>query len=138
MDTGREFTERWHHQMQIRDAVGAPLLLNRRWLTPVLDLSVRALPRAFAASHVCEPGTAVVLRVRRDRAWVWSVVCQPSGWTILRGCADDPAASLRTDPDVVWRLFFGMLPVEEARGLVEIAGQASLAEPMLHARAVMV
>jgi hypothetical protein len=30
LDTGREYTERWHHQMQIRDAVGAPPLLERR------------------------------------------------------------------------------------------------------------
>ena len=47
MDIGREYTERWHHQMQIRDAVGADPLLDARWLDPVLDLSVRALPRAY-------------------------------------------------------------------------------------------
>ena len=32
MDIGREYTEWWHHQMQIRDAVGAPLLLEAKWL----------------------------------------------------------------------------------------------------------
>ncbi|HEV2719077.1 MAG TPA: maleylpyruvate isomerase N-terminal domain-containing protein, partial [Thermoanaerobaculia bacterium] len=48
MDTGREYTEWWHHQMQIRDAVGAPPLLVARWLAPLLDFSVRALPRAYA------------------------------------------------------------------------------------------
>src|ERR1051325_933044 len=35
MDTGREYTEWWHHQMQIRDAAGAPkILLDERWLEP--------------------------------------------------------------------------------------------------------
>ena len=29
MDVGRDYTERWHHQMQIRDAVGRPRLLSR-------------------------------------------------------------------------------------------------------------
>jgi hypothetical protein len=48
-DIGRDYTERWHHQMQIRDAVGAPPLLARQWLTPLLDLSVRCLPHAYAA-----------------------------------------------------------------------------------------
>src|SRR5258705_27179 len=43
MDIGREYTEGWHHQMQIRDAVGAPLLLDAKWLTPLLSLSVRAI-----------------------------------------------------------------------------------------------
>ena len=46
MDTGREYTERWHHQMQIREAVGAPGLVQRRLYLPVLDLSVRSFPRA--------------------------------------------------------------------------------------------
>ena len=48
MDIGREYTEFWHHQMQIRDAVNAAPLLQRRWLHPLLDLSVRAFPRAYA------------------------------------------------------------------------------------------
>lgn len=43
LDTGREYTERWHHQMQIRDAVAAPpMLLEARWCRPLLELSVRA------------------------------------------------------------------------------------------------
>src|SRR5687767_9501737 len=50
MDTGREYTEVWHHQMQIRDAVNAPGLLEGRWLYPLLDFSVRALPHAYAAT----------------------------------------------------------------------------------------
>src|SRR3954471_13380655 len=47
MDIGREYTEWWHHQMQIRGAAGAPPLLVARWLAPLLDFSVRALPRAY-------------------------------------------------------------------------------------------
>src|SRR5438270_2949035 len=43
MDSGREYTEWWHHQMQIRDAAGrSPLLLERQWLEPLLDFSLRA------------------------------------------------------------------------------------------------
>lgn len=45
MDTGREYTERWHHQMQIRDAAGLPLLLTDEWFEPLLSFF---LPRARA------------------------------------------------------------------------------------------
>lgn len=31
LDIGREFTEQWHHQMQIRDAVGAAPLPDPAW-----------------------------------------------------------------------------------------------------------
>ena len=43
-DIGREYTERWLHQQQIREAVGAAGLTARRWLHPTLDSFVRALP----------------------------------------------------------------------------------------------
>ncbi len=63
MDVGREYTERWHHQMQIRDATSAPpTLLEARWYRPLLDLSVRALPKSYA-DVAAEPGTAVVFVV---------------------------------------------------------------------------
>ena len=36
-DIGQEYTERWHQQEQIREAVGAPGLTARRWLhTPAM------------------------------------------------------------------------------------------------------
>lgn len=49
-DLAREYTERWHHQQQIRDAVGAPGLTARQWLYPVLDTFMRGLPHAYRAS----------------------------------------------------------------------------------------
>ena len=49
MDTGREYTERWHHQQQIREATGRPGLVAPQWLRPVLEISLRALPHAYRA-----------------------------------------------------------------------------------------
>ncbi len=46
-DLGREFTELWHHQAQIRDAVGAPSLGDPAWLHAVLLIALRGLPHAF-------------------------------------------------------------------------------------------
>ena len=41
----REYTEKWHHQQQIRLAVGdEQTLLEEKWYLPYLDTSVRALP----------------------------------------------------------------------------------------------
>src|ERR1700751_1376405 len=46
-DVAREYTERWHHQQQIRDAAGRPGLYERRLFEPVLDKFVRGLPHTF-------------------------------------------------------------------------------------------
>lgn len=135
MDTGREYTERWHHQMQIRDAVGAPpLLLDERWLSPLLDLSVRALPRAYE-NVVAPAGTAVVFEVE---PYVWSVVRGETGWRVFGGEASDALARVRAGADTAWRLLYNALAPDDARARVTIDGDPRLAGPILGARSVMV
>jgi uncharacterized protein (TIGR03083 family) len=135
MDVGREYTEKWHHQMQIRDSVGAPGLLQPRWLEPLLALSVRAFRRAYR--DVAAPaGTAVVFEVVGASAW--SVVREASSWVVMRGRAAKPAASLRTDADTAWRLLYNALSPERARAGVETTGDPVLSAPILAARSVMV
>jgi uncharacterized protein (TIGR03083 family) len=137
MDIGREYTERWHHQMQIRHAVGADGLLEPRWLYPLLDLSVRAFGRAYAGVHAA-PGVAVVFEVEAPGENVWSVVRDGSGWVVTRGRADNAAALVRVDADTAWRLLYNALSFEDAGARVRIDGDRDLAEPMLRARSVMV
>src|SRR5512141_2467960 len=57
-DLGREYTEKWHHQAQIRLAVGAAPLEDRRFFHPVLAFSMHALPRALDGEAAPE-GSAV-------------------------------------------------------------------------------
>src|SRR5260370_18745367 len=45
-DTAREFTERWHHQQQIRLAVDKPGIMTREFYYPVLDCLMLGLPYA--------------------------------------------------------------------------------------------
>ena len=136
-DVGRDYTERWHHQMQIRDAVGAPLLLESRWLRPLLDLSVRALPRAYA-SVIAEEGTSIVFQVDGREEEVWSVIREDGGWQIRQGAASNPAAIVRADADAAWRLLYNALPREAALERISMEGDTVLAEPFLSTRSVMV
>lgn len=46
-DIAREYTERWHHQMQIRDALNKEPLYERELYYPVLNTFMRALPYHF-------------------------------------------------------------------------------------------
>lgn len=137
LDTGREYTERWHHQMQIREAVGARPLLQRRWLHPILDLSVRAFRRAYKG--VPAPvGTTVVFEVEAEEQHAWSVVREEAGWAVWRGRRSDAAACVRADADTAWKLLYNALPPEAVRDRVAVTGDRRLATPMLDARSVMV
>ena len=137
MDVGREYTERWHHQMQIRDAVGAPLLLEPRWLVPVLELSVRAFPRAYAGV-VAPEGTSVAFEVAGVPGGVWTTRMERDGWRVHRGREGVAHATVRLTPDEGWRLLYNALPAERARETLAIEGDLALAEPLLRARSVMV
>lgn len=137
MDTGREYTERWHHQMQIRDAVGAGGLLQQRWFRPVLDLSVRAFRRAYK-DVTAAAGTAVVFEVDAEGDNVWSVVREQSGWVVMQGRSSRATAGVRTDGDAAWKLLYNALSPAAVRARVAISGDRTLAEPMLAARSVMV
>lgn len=136
MDTGREYTERWHHQMQIRDATGRPRLLEPRWLMPLLDISVRALPHAYAG--VTAPkGTTVALDVYGETAGTWSLVREDGGWSIMQGRSETPTTTVRVAADDVWRMFYNALSAEAATR-VEVSGDIDLAAPLLRTRSVIV
>jgi hypothetical protein len=138
MDTGREYTERWHHQMQIRDAVGAPqVLLQPRWMTPLLDIAACAWPPAYAGV-VAPPGTAVQFDVTGDTTGTWSIVAGDVGWDVHAGQTSGPACVIRTSADTAWRLLFNALSPEQIGERLSVAGDASLAVPLLRARSVIV
>jgi uncharacterized protein (TIGR03083 family) len=137
MDTGREYTERWHHQAQIRDAVGAPLLLSARWFDAVMDISMRALPHAFA-SVAAPVGAALVVEVAGETRQAWSLVREPRGWALFTGPAARHDTTARMTADTAWRLLFNGLSPEAARARLEVAGAPALAETLAHARAVIV
>jgi uncharacterized protein (TIGR03083 family) len=136
-DVGREFTERWHHQMHIRDAVGAPGLKSRRWIEPILRLSVLALRRSYARV-AAEPGTTVVLRVSGSWRHEWSMVRGPHGWDLLDGAGARPDAAVSMDAQSAWRSFFDFCSVAETRARTDVQGDVALAEPILRARSVMI
>jgi len=136
MDTGREYTERWHHQAQIRDATGSLRLLAPRWLEPLLDFSVRVLPYAYGSVNA-PPRTAVALIVEGETHAAWSVVRAEARWQVFRGRPADPAAAVRIASDDVWRLFYNALSDDAVNARVRIEGDAALAAPLLRARSVI-
>jgi len=137
MDVGRDYTERWHHQMQIRDAVGAAPLFERRWLYPLLELSVRALPRAYART-TARVGSTVVLEVEGAEPMTWTLVRDGVIWVVKRGRPSTADAEVRFDADTAWKLFYNALKSAEGHARASVTGNRLLAEPLFTVRSVMV
>jgi uncharacterized protein (TIGR03083 family) len=137
MDVGREYTEKWHHQAQIREAVGAIALDSRRWLGPVIELSMYALPHALRQLEATA-GSALSVHIEGEAGGVWHVLRGERGWELRAGEADEPAARVRLDAGTAWRLFFNALDRDAAARLVEVSGDEQLYTTFLTVRSVMV
>jgi hypothetical protein len=136
LDVAREYTERWVHQQQIRDAVGKPGLADRRFLAPVLATFAHALPVAFR--HTDAPrGTTVHLHVTGDSGGDWSVVRAEDGWTLHAGGPPAPDARVVLDGAMAWRLFSKGLDPAQAKQHTTFAGDRSLGVRVLHAVAII-
>lgn len=137
-DVGREFTELWHHQMQIRLAVGAdPPPGDARHLKAVLDISLRALPHAYR-SVTAAAGTAVGVEIAGPAGGAWTLTRDGDRWTLWSGTADRADARIRMSDDTAWRLLYNALPPARASAAVTVDGPSDLAAPFLHARSIVV
>jgi hypothetical protein len=138
LDIGREFTEQWHHQMQVRDAVGAPPPSDPAWLHAVLLIAVRGLPHAYRAAAAA-PGTPVVVEITGHAGGTFTLRREEATWRILSG-EDEATARARAvlSDDTAWRLLFNGPGREQAAALVRSSGDGELVEPLLGARAVVV
>ena len=136
-DLGREFTEQWHHQAQIREAVGAPPL-SRSDLAALgaADRAARAAPRVPRHSRGHRPRGD-----HRDcgaSGGVWTLRRDPNRWTLWAGTEGQESARVRMSDDTAWRLLFNALPPQALAGRVSVTGDAALAEPLMRARSVVV
>lgn len=133
LDLAREYTERWHHQQQIRDAVSRPGLKEPRLFAPVLDAFVRALPHTFRKTDAHE-GTQVGLTISGDAGGRWILRREDDVWNLYVAEPDDRSAidaDTIIDQDVAWRLFSRGVGIDEARAAASLSGNLALAAKTL-------
>jgi uncharacterized protein (TIGR03083 family) len=136
LDVGRDFTERWHHQQQIRDATGRPALDGAEWLGPVLAIAVRALPVACAGVRGRE-GDALVVELQGPGGQAWSVFHDDGRWRLRPGATASPRARVTLDGKTAARVWHKLVDPEVARARARLEGDETLARAALRALAVM-
>ena len=136
-DIGREFTELWHHQAQVRDAVGAPPLPDPRWQHAVLLIALRGLPHAYRDVPAA-PGQGLTIEVTGEAGGVWTLRREENRFRLWAGEDAGAAARVEMSDDTAWRLLFNALPPGRADALVARSGDPALTTPLLRARSVIV
>jgi uncharacterized protein (TIGR03083 family) len=136
-DVGREFTELWHHQQQIRIAVGAAPLADHRHLRAVIEIALRGLPHAYR-DVAAAPGATLLLDVSGGAGGQWTVARNAAGWTLHAGSPPVPTARISLSDDALWKLLFNAVGEVEAPAVMALEGDTSLAAPLVRARSVIV
>lgn len=136
MHVAREYTEKWLHQQQIRDAVGKPALMTAELFHPFISTFMLALPHTFR--HTTAPDAAfVTVTVTGDGGGSWHLQRQGEKWVLTEKPAGDPLSETIIDADTAWRLFSKSLRPEQVQDRVRITGDRQLGETALGMVSVM-
>jgi len=132
----REYTEKFLHQQQIRDAVGRQGIMTKEFFYPFVDTFMFALPHTFRDISA-ENGTIVSIEVSTELGGIWSIVKTEKGWDLEKSKNLYPTSKIVIDPETVWKLFSKSWKPEQVIDKVKIMGNIDLAKKALSIVAVM-
>ena len=124
-DTAREFTERWHHQQQIRLAVNKPGIMTRELYYPVLDCFLRALPFTYRAVSA-KPQTYVQINVSGECGGSWYLYRAEETWQLIEEPFGQKVSETTIPQEIAWRIFTKGIDRASALSQVKVAGVRAL------------
>jgi len=131
----REYTEKWHHQQQIRLAVGQEeILYQERFYHPYLQTSMRALPYHYRTMRA-EEGEAIKFVVDKLS---WVLAFHKGSWGFSENeehC--ELVCEVHVDSEIAWRIFTNGINKESAKSTLQITGNEKLGEHIVDMLAVM-
>ncbi|MDX1907518.1 MAG: maleylpyruvate isomerase family mycothiol-dependent enzyme [Bacteroidia bacterium] len=133
----REYTEKWHHQQQIRQATGqeGPLFAHELYF-PYLDTSMRALPHHYRGVPGVS-GELIRVHVTGEGGGTWDLLHNGQAWELVAGCLFTPVAEVWLEGAVTWRIFTKGISRSEAAAHARISGRQELGAHILGLIAVM-
>jgi len=135
-DTAREFTERWHHQQQIRLATNRPGIMAPELYHPVLDCFVRGLPYLYRDVDTPE-GTLLVLEISGECGGRWFLRKERLGWRFVKPSDERPTSRATVPQELAWRVFTKGIDRDSARALIAVEGNRDLGERVLQLTAIV-
>ncbi|HEY6505538.1 MAG TPA: maleylpyruvate isomerase N-terminal domain-containing protein [Chitinophagaceae bacterium] len=139
-DIAREYTERWLHQQQIREATGNKDIMNRQLYYPFLNVFMQAWPATMRG--LGEDETVLKTTITGEGGGEWLLRKERGEWTLrqageMNGKTADFLAEAIIDGDVAWKLFSKSVRKADINGSFEIKGDIALGEKVLDMISVM-
>ncbi len=136
MHIAREYTEKFLHQQQIREAVGKPGIMTREFFYPFIDIFMVALPYTYRDT-LAENGIIIKLTVTSDIGGSWFLIRENNNWILSKENNKTTTAEISIDPNDAWVLFSKSIRPEHIRHKINITGNEKLGEIALTMVSVM-
>lgn len=136
MHLAREYSEKWHHQQQIRLAVGKEGIMTKRFFYPLIDTFLRALPHTFRDVNA-PTGTVVEVKISTEAGGSWFLKKEKESWSLTSSTDSIPGTIVEIPAEISWQLFSKSLRPVNVREQIFINGDTRLGEKVLDMISVM-
>ncbi len=131
----REYTEKWHHQQQIREAVNKPGIMTEELYHPFLQTFMMALPHTYRNTHASE-GTVIKITITGEGGGDW-LLQKKEQWEFIPVSSTNVQAQVIIDGSIAWKLFSKSWRKQDALPYITIEGDKQLGEVVLEMISVM-
>jgi len=137
-DIAREYTEKWHHQQQIREAVGKTgSLMTRQLFYPCIDTFMCGLPHVYLAVEAAI-NTTIRITITTEAGGDWYLTKKTNGWILIKeSLKNTPEATVIIEPHIAWKLFTKAINPDIGIKNSIIKGDDALANNVFYLIAVM-
>ncbi|MDN5288858.1 MAG: hypothetical protein JWR38_5132 [Mucilaginibacter sp.] len=133
----REYTEKWHHQQQIREAVNKQGIMTRELFYPCIATFMQALPYTYR-NVKAEEGTLIKITILGEAGGNWYLQKNLNNWTLTTTISSKSVnCAVDINPDIAWKFFTKGISPDIALQNSTLSGDIKLGEKLFEAVAVI-
>ncbi|WP_020535667.1 maleylpyruvate isomerase N-terminal domain-containing protein [Lewinella cohaerens] len=130
MHIAREYTEKFLHQQQIRDAVQRPGIMTTAFFLPFVEVCLKALPHTFREVPATD-GTCIQLSIPGACGGRWFFFAHQGQWQIGEAAINTPITEVTITAEAFWKLVSKSKRAVDLEAFIEVKGDPLLAEKVL-------
>lgn len=104
-DIAREYTEKWHHQMQIRIALDKPLLMHKKFIKPLYDTFMVGLPHLYRELKAYPSGETIEIKLTGSLNKCWYLEKKGDSWVLVDHLENNVTTRIQFPEDDAWKIF---------------------------------
>jgi len=137
-DIAREYTEVWHHQMQIRISLGKPILMDPKFSEPLYDTFMRGLPYLYKDFTDFEIGYKIKISLTGTLNRSWVIEKYYEKWKLVENKADSIGTTVEFPSEIAWKIFTNThREKEKYNSVIKIKGNEKIGLKLLEFVTVM-